>query len=72
MVRRAMVGVLAVMSLSALLIGQAPKARLNPVIGLLEQKKPVFGLYAPSNRRLPGGGPPGAGTVAAGVELPAK
>jgi 4-hydroxy-2-oxoheptanedioate aldolase len=70
--RRAMVGVLAVMSLSALLIGQAPKARLNPVIGLLEQKKPVFGLYAPSNRRLPGGGPPAAGTVAAGVELPAK
>ncbi|MEP7346143.1 MAG: aldolase/citrate lyase family protein [Gemmatimonadaceae bacterium] len=26
--------------------------RMNPVIELLEQKKPVFGLYAPSNRRL--------------------
>src|SRR5919202_1440552 len=23
--------------------------RLNPVIGLLEQNKPVFGVYAPSN-----------------------
>jgi 4-hydroxy-2-oxoheptanedioate aldolase len=30
------------------------KQRLNPMIELLEQKKPVFGLYAPSNRR-PGG-----------------
>src|SRR5688500_1067480 len=30
--------------------------RLNPVIELLEQKKPVFGLYAPSNRRPGGGG----------------
>jgi 2-keto-3-deoxy-L-rhamnonate aldolase RhmA len=31
----------------------------NPVIDLLEQKKPVFGLYAPSNRRFT---PPGAPT----------
>jgi 2-keto-3-deoxy-L-rhamnonate aldolase RhmA len=31
----------------------------NPVIDLLEQKKPVFGLYAPSNRRF---SPPGAPT----------
>ena len=30
------------------------KPRLNPMIELLEQGKPVFGLYAPSNRR-PGG-----------------
>ena len=29
--------------------------RLNPVIELLEQKKPVFGLYAPANRRPAGG-----------------
>jgi 4-hydroxy-2-oxoheptanedioate aldolase len=29
--------------------------RLNPVIELLSQKKPVFGLYAPSNRRGSGG-----------------
>jgi 4-hydroxy-2-oxoheptanedioate aldolase len=30
--------------------GQAPR-RVNPVIELLQQKQPVFGLYAPSNRR---------------------
>jgi 4-hydroxy-2-oxoheptanedioate aldolase len=48
--------------------GQTSKARLNPVIGLLEQQKPVFGLYAPSNRRLP----PGPGQVAAAVQLPSK
>ncbi|MFN8060754.1 MAG: aldolase/citrate lyase family protein [Vicinamibacterales bacterium] len=43
---------------AGLALGQAPKKmRLNPVIDLLEQKKPVFGLYAPSNRRF---GPPGA------------
>jgi 4-hydroxy-2-oxoheptanedioate aldolase len=28
-----------------------PTTRFNPVIELLEQKQPVFGLYAPSNRR---------------------
>ena len=38
--------------------GQAPK-RLNPMIELMAAKKPVFGLYAPSNRRF-GGGPGGA------------
>jgi 4-hydroxy-2-oxoheptanedioate aldolase len=27
------------------------QARLNPVVDLLEQKKPIFGLYAPANRR---------------------
>ncbi len=31
------------------------RQRLNPVIELLEQKQPVFGLYAPSNRRAGGG-----------------
>ena len=36
------------------------KRRLNPMIELLEQKKPVFGLYAPSNRRPGGRGPAGA------------
>ena len=34
--------------------------RLNPVIELLAQKKPVFGLYAPSNRRGRGGSAPPA------------
>jgi len=43
---------------------QARKPRLNPMIELLEQKKPVFGLYAPSNRRLGGRGPGGAAPAA--------
>ena len=31
-------------------VGQAPaRKRLNPIIALLEQNKPVFGVYAPSN-----------------------
>lgn len=37
--------------------------RLNPLVELLEQKQPVFGLYAPSNRR-PGGGRGGAAAAA--------
>jgi 2-keto-3-deoxy-L-rhamnonate aldolase RhmA len=69
---RVMVGMAAVIGLGAIVTGQAPRARLNPVIALLEQKKPVFGLYAPSNRRYPGGGPPSPGTVAATIELPPK
>lgn len=49
--------------------GQARRpGRLNPIIELLEQKKPVFGLYAPSNRRGRGG--PGAG-AAVPVDEPA-
>jgi len=48
--------------LTGLGIAQSPrKLRLNPIIELLEQKKPVFGLYAPSNRRP--GRPPGAPTA---------
>ncbi len=33
------------------------QAHLNPVIDLLAAKKPVFGLYAPANRRTRPGGP---------------
>ncbi len=40
--------------------------RHNPMIDLLEQKKPMFGLYAPSNRRLT---PPGAPVA---LPVPAK
>ncbi|MCA0377439.1 MAG: hypothetical protein LCH84_17485 [Gemmatimonadetes bacterium] len=36
----------------------AAQARLNPVIDLLAAKKPVFGLYAPANRRGGRGAPP--------------
>ena len=31
---------------------------LNPVVDLLANKQPVFGLYAPANRRVRPGGPP--------------
>lgn len=39
--------------------------RLNPLIDLLEQGKPVFGVYAPSNRR-----PPQTPGASAGAEAP--
>ena len=39
-----------------LVLGQSQsRGRLNPLVELLERKQPVFGLYAPSNRR-PGRG----------------
>ena len=60
-----MLAAVVVLALGSLVTGQAPKARLNPIIGLLEQKKPVFGLYAPSNRRFPG-------APAAAADAPAK
>lgn len=57
--------VLSVIVLAGLVGAQAPKARHNRVIALLEQKQPVFGLYAPSNRRFPGApGVPAAPEVA--------
>lgn len=32
---------------AGVVLGQGPRAqRLNPIIELLQQKKPVFGLYA--------------------------
>ena len=49
---------LAVTAAGAMMTAQAPK-RFNPMVELLAAKKPVFGLYAPSNRRF-GGGPGGA------------
>jgi len=59
---------LSAVGFGALASAQAPAAHLNPMIDLLVQKKPVFGLYAPSNRR-----PPAApGTVAPAVQLPAR
>ena len=36
----------------------AAQTRLNPVVDLLAAKQPVFGLYAPANRRARPGGPP--------------
>jgi 2-keto-3-deoxy-L-rhamnonate aldolase RhmA len=56
---------------STLVLAQAPKSqRLNPVIELLEQKKPVLGLYAPSNRRPGGPGAPGASAPATPQKSP--
>ncbi len=58
-------------AMTGLVMAQGTSQRLNPVIELLEQKKPVFGLYAPSNRR-PGrpGGPGGAPGSAGGTAAP--
>jgi hypothetical protein len=50
--------VMTVAAAGAMITAQAPK-RFNPMVELLAAKKPVFGLYAPSNRRF-GGGPAGA------------
>ena len=54
----------AVLVFTSLGMGQAA-TRLNPMIELMAAKKPVFGLYAPSNRRFGGGGPNAAGRPAA-------
>src|SRR5262245_39916958 len=45
----------------------AQRQRLNPVIQLLEQHKPVFGLYAPSNGGGRRGGDPSASSGQAPV-----
>jgi 4-hydroxy-2-oxoheptanedioate aldolase len=64
---RARVVVMSAAALAAgvMVMAQAPK-RFNPMVELLAAKKPVFGLYAPSNRRFGGGpgGAPGAGRPA--------
>ncbi|MEP7118475.1 MAG: aldolase/citrate lyase family protein [Acidobacteriota bacterium] len=60
---------LSVALLGGLVAAQAPKARHNRVIALLEQKQPVFGLYAPSNRRFPGA-PAGAARPAGAPAAP--
>jgi len=50
-------GTAVLVMVNGLAIGQAQqRKRLNPVIALVEQNKPVFGVYAPSN----GGGRRGA------------
>ena len=49
----------AALTAGAMITAQAPK-RFNPMVELHAAKKPVFGLYAPSNRRM-GGGPGGPG-----------
>ncbi len=61
---------LSVTAFGGFVAAQAPKARHNRVIALLEAKQPVFGLYAPSNRRFPGA--PGAAAPAAPAKSPAE
>jgi len=59
-VRLAAAAGLCLIAVGVLVSAQAPAIRHNRVIGLLEQKQPVFGLYAPSNRRPGGPGAPAA------------
>jgi 2-keto-3-deoxy-L-rhamnonate aldolase RhmA len=56
----AAIALVSVTALAAVGTAQAPRPRHNRVIGLLEAKQPVFGLYAPSNRRFPGAPAPAA------------
>ena len=60
----------AVVAAGSLTLAQAPK-HFNPMVDLLAAKKPVFGLYAPSNRRFGGGGPGGPGGAARPATPPA-
>lgn len=62
----------AITLLAALVFSEdASPRRLNPVVELLMQHRPVFGVYAPSNRRgrggVPGASVPGAPGQAAGA-----
>ena len=54
--------------LNVVAVADAQRQRLNPVIHLLEQHKPVFGLYAPSN----GGGGRGGPSTSSGQAPAAK
>ena len=60
----------AVIAAGTLATAQAPK-RFNPMVELLAAKKPVFGLYAPSNRRFGGGGPGVPGGAPGAAPTPA-
>src|SRR5690606_15411708 len=44
-----LVSMLGVALASGTLLAETPKQRLNPVISLIEQGKPVVGLYAPGH-----------------------
>jgi 2-keto-3-deoxy-L-rhamnonate aldolase RhmA len=70
---RLILSLAAITLVTGVVVAQQKRAtpRLNPVIELLEQGKPVFGLYAPANRRPGGRGGPAAGATPA-PEPPAK
>jgi 4-hydroxy-2-oxoheptanedioate aldolase len=63
----AVAGMLAI-GATAIVEGQKKPAHLNPMIELHAQKKPIFGLYAPSNPR--GRGNRGGAAGAAGATAP--
>ena len=65
---RLVLTIAAVTAAGTLLTGQTPR-RVNPMIELMIANKPVFGLYAPSNRRF--GGPGGQGATPAPAPKPA-
>ena len=64
--------IVSILALGAFATAQAPRSRHNKVIGLIEQKQPVFGLYAPSNRRPGGPGRAGAPAMPTPPDTPAK
>ena len=68
---RAFIAAIAILAAPAMGSAQsAGTARLNPVIDLLEEKRPVFGLYAPANPRVRAGG--AAGAIQAATKTPAQ
>src|SRR5262245_13082366 len=59
MTARLRLAIIIVTSLSSIVWSQGQRShRLNPIIEVLEQKKPLFGLYAPSNPRGRAGAAP--------------
>ena len=52
-----------VVGIFCIVVAAQTRQRLNPMIDLLEQKKPVFGVYWPGNPQGRRGGPPPADAV---------
>src|SRR6185437_9583919 len=71
---RVMCSLAGIVALGALAAGQgqSPRHRLNPVIDLLEQKQPVFGLYRPSPNGNRGRGAAAAATPAEPPKTPIR
>jgi 2-keto-3-deoxy-L-rhamnonate aldolase RhmA len=61
--RSAMIAVAAAVGIAFAAIEAQTHQRLNPMIDLLEQKKPLFGVYWPGNPQGRRGGPPPADAV---------
>src|SRR5689334_20812451 len=60
--RVVLLSVIALTLVSIMMLAQDKgKAHLNPMVDLLLQHKPVFGIYAPSVYNLPGATPPQRG-----------